>query len=200
MGWLYSTEWESTKKVQDHLIAQLERHYEVVDKASTRYGRNFYVSIRDRKTGTTGIFVALINGNPKSGFGYKDMDETMGPNIVDCPLRLLAATPFDETPYEPFLGRDTFYDKSLRDDLIAAGLETGGLYRTKWRREVRAYHAARKRRFSAGDRVTIFGEAYDVVDQVTRRGRKVARYYVRPAADDRVLRIARPEQMVGVSE
>lgn len=55
------------------------------------------------KAGDRFIFLALMqSGLPDSGWGYKDLDEGMGPCAVDCPLKILnlAGTPRSETAAE----------------------------------------------------------------------------------------------------
>lgn len=123
MGWLYSSGWGTANAVRDHLRDQLRQAgYTILDDASTKYGRVYYALIekpalpdKPESAVTPTIFVALINGGRGSDWGYKDMDESMGPVEVDCPLRLI-----DKAGPPP--------NDWARD----------------WREKVRAYHARRK--------------------------------------------------------
>ena len=120
MGWLYSEAWPTASAMRDHLRDSLTRSgYDIVKDALTHYGRHYYAAIR--KDGKTFIFVALIERD-RIGYGYKDMDESMGPNNVDCPLSILDAA----SPVEDLYSGDP--------------LE----WATKWRANVRAFHAAKK--------------------------------------------------------
>ncbi len=58
--------------------------------------RVYYAAIQRYDDGDPGAVIAvvcLVRWNPKAAdghvFGYKDMDETMGPYEADCPLRVL---------------------------------------------------------------------------------------------------------------
>lgn len=116
MGWLYSSAWQTPSAMRDHLRDSLTRAgHTIVKDASVAYGRRYYAAIRNSHDKKVTIFVALINGGRGDhGYGYKDMDESMGPCEKDCPLSLLALC--DEPPNE---------------------------WAKTWREEVRAYHAAR---------------------------------------------------------
>ena len=58
------------------------------------------------------ILCCLLERSP-DGWGYKDMDETMGPCYYDCPLQFLD---------------------------LASPPPTPGYYSPEWREKVRAYH------------------------------------------------------------
>lgn len=154
MGWLFSESWPTASAMRDHLRKEL-RHsgYEIVKDALTSYGRHYYAAVKFlgrpetdpscAGLGKTGIFVALLDRDPSSGWGYKDMSETMGPCEVDCPLSVLdAADPIDvvysDWPDTP---------------------EGGRAWARGWREKVRAYHAekaasrATAKALKPGDRV-----------------------------------------------
>lgn len=62
-----------------------------------------YAAVRneDKTTGKTYVFCAVIlfKNSERSGFGYKDMDESCGPCEIDCPDRILRLlSPVDELP------------------------------------------------------------------------------------------------------
>jgi hypothetical protein len=96
MGWTGSYEWTSATAVHAELLDQLTRSgFTVLGKAATSYGRNFYVAIEKPDVPAT-MFVAIVSGGRATGrrgddimWGYKDMDESMGPYEYDCPLALL---------------------------------------------------------------------------------------------------------------
>jgi hypothetical protein len=94
--------------------------------ALVAYGHRYYAAATG-KSGKTAVLVFLLNGGTRGGdgWGYKDIDEFMGPTDVDCPLSVLDAA----DPVEAFAG-------DYRED--------GGLKSARdWRARVRAYHAAR---------------------------------------------------------
>ena len=125
MGWTYSDSWGSASAMRDYLRGSLtSAGNEIVKDALVGYGHRYYAAIKG-KDGHTGIFVALINGSRANGYGYKDMDESMGPCEHDCPLSVLdAASPIE--------------------DLYGPVKEDGGAkWATDWRAKVRAYHAKR---------------------------------------------------------
>jgi len=82
-------------------------------------------------------FGAVFLTQRKNGeFGYKDMDETMGPCAHGAPLKLV----------------------KLLDEL-APGVEG---YAAKWRQSIRDYHAAKKTRpsWAPGARIRLYGHEY----------------------------------------
>jgi hypothetical protein len=85
--------------------------------------------------------VLILHGGGE--WGYKGMDETMGPVYYDCPLSLL----------------------ELVGDPI-------GSYAVAWREKVRAYHAAKKakRTLHAGDAVEYGGRVYRLAQNLGRKG------------------------------
>jgi hypothetical protein len=104
------------------------------------------------------IYLALISktkGEPD--WGYKEIPESMGPSYYDCPEALLNLA--EEAPRE--LSK------------WAAG----------WRVKCRAYHAARKVKYSVGDAVTIGSKAYEVTSVLTRN-----RYHVALVSTGKVYR------------
>jgi len=94
MGWLYRSE-----PVDDpvaHLTGQFDhdgerRRSDVL--AAARAGSTVYMAVRstEKATGAAFVFAAviLISNTRKDGFGYKDMDETMGPSECACPERIM---------------------------------------------------------------------------------------------------------------
>jgi hypothetical protein len=105
----------------------------------TCVGNNLWAVQRNtRPDGTATTFVALYRmANSKHGWGHKDMDESVGPYHVNCPLSYLdgLSEPINEWSRE-------------------------------WREKVREYHAdrAKQREYAKAlkydDPVTIYGKPY----------------------------------------
>ena len=95
MGWLYKHD-----PIDDpvaYLVNQYNhegehRLYQVL--AAARVGNTVYMALKctDKTSGNAYVFAAviLISNTRKHGFGYKDMDETMGPYECACPDRSCA--------------------------------------------------------------------------------------------------------------
>lgn len=80
------------------------------------------------------IILFLMQKDGSYGWGYKDIDESMGPVEVSCPLKFLDMVP--EVP-EP--------------------------YGAAWRERVRAYHARASQKFSIGQTITLTNKLCYVV-------------------------------------
>jgi hypothetical protein len=105
MGWLYQ------RDPVDDPVAHLMRkftyegdnhHLQPLDGA--RVCNTVYIAVRstDKTSGRTFVFAAviLISNTRKHGFGYKDMEESMGPNQCDCPERIMRLlSPIADIPY-----------------------------------------------------------------------------------------------------
>lgn len=100
MGWTFTHREKGRSNADwffDECFRDSER-YTLVETATVR--GTFYAAVRDAKLDQTWCFVALTRWerNPRDGFnfGYKDMDETMGPCEASAPARVLdALTPTD---------------------------------------------------------------------------------------------------------
>lgn len=57
---------------------------------ATTVGNHHWYLCRNRLTGLVYIGLDKMAGGLKDGWGYKDMDESVGPCEVDCPLSYLA--------------------------------------------------------------------------------------------------------------
>jgi hypothetical protein len=94
MGWLYKD--EPIDNPVDYLINRYthdgERSLNQV-LAAARVANTVYMAIKytDKATSKSFVFAAvvLISNTRKHGFGYKDMDETMGPCECACPDRIM---------------------------------------------------------------------------------------------------------------
>jgi hypothetical protein len=104
MGWLYQ------RDPVDNPLAYMMGKYnydcdthtlQTLDGA--RAGNTVYLAVKstDKTTGTSYVFAAviLISNTKKWGFGYKDMDESMGPCECACPERIMRLlTPIADLP------------------------------------------------------------------------------------------------------
>ena len=110
MGWLYMQRMDGASSPKEYLDRQFtftrEHGYTVrVLKSAVVKMRTYYAAVE--KVFADGsspreclAVVCLINYNPRASdgmiFGYKDMDETMGPCEVECPPAILdLLTPTD---------------------------------------------------------------------------------------------------------
>jgi hypothetical protein len=104
MGWLYQND-----PVEDP-VAYLTDKYNCdghtriwLVLAAARVSNTVYIAIRstDKATAASYVFAAviLISNTKKHGFGYKDMDESVGPCQCDCPDRIMRLlTPITDLP------------------------------------------------------------------------------------------------------
>jgi hypothetical protein len=146
MGWSYG--YHQVDDVKYHLehneglfkSATPGHSWEVLDSAIV--GTTYYAAVRrtmpDHKPYV--FATVILFRNPKSGFGYKDLDESMGPCEVACPLRILnKLSPIEDMP---------------------GGLATHE-YADQWRENVRLYHRARAEQtkvaksFKEGDKIKL---------------------------------------------
>jgi hypothetical protein len=108
MGWLYMTSLKGFSGPRQYLDAQLtyERpdHTSKVLRSALVKMRVYYAAVEriETETGERIVWAAicLVRYNPRDRegyvFGYKDMDETMGPCVQDCPKAILdLLTPTD---------------------------------------------------------------------------------------------------------
>lgn len=104
MGWLYKHD------PIDDPVAYLTRHYNHDGERQThqvlgaaRVASTVYMAIEsiDKTTGASYVFAAviLISNTQRHGFGYKDMDEGMGPCECACPGRIMRLlSPVEDIP------------------------------------------------------------------------------------------------------
>ena len=147
MGWLFSPSWATRADLVRHL-RRPERfgdRLELVRACVT--GSHHWYLVRERATGLHWVGLDLLQSGRGDGWGYKDLDETVGPTACDCPLAYLAA---------PHADRDG--------------------WAAQWRERVRAYHAARQARpaLAAGLLVRFGGRVYSLLEPSgPRRGWRV---------------------------
>ncbi len=147
MGWLFSSRWETRKGLIDHLRMQLAMSdLEVL--ASSAIGNNHWY-LAKHSSGVTFIGLDLMKGGTKEspGWGYKSMDESCGPNEVNCPISYLAK----------------------------ADPATPGSYADSWRKSVEAYHQAKrvKTKLTEGMQVCYSGLNYELKANLGRKGWRV---------------------------
>ena len=144
MGWLFG--WESQRDVKNHCLSELE-NFEVIGHKSTSFGKNLWVACKDRKDGKSFIVLFLLSKSDGE-WGYKDIDESMGPYAKDCPISLLEKTS----------GLDSEYSK-------------------KWRSQVIEYHEKLKqlgKDVQIGEIIEVYGKKYEIVDKINRHFRGVS--------------------------
>ena len=104
MGWLYRHD------PVDDPLAYLTSKYNydrdtntLQTLAGARVGNTVYLAVKstDKTSGASYVFAAviLISNTKKYGFGFKDMDESMGPCECACPERVMRLlTPIADLP------------------------------------------------------------------------------------------------------
>jgi hypothetical protein len=99
MGWItYHRPAGQTDR--EHFTAELinPNEREILDCATVK--NVFYAAVQDKKDGQVWALVVLIQRTRGyQNFGYKDMDETVGPCYYDCPARILDLLTDTESEY-----------------------------------------------------------------------------------------------------
>lgn len=117
MGWWYKKDY--TKKM---LVDEFIKADNVIDHSLV--GNNLWMLVKSGDARV--VCLSLLRSERWYGYGSKDIDETMGPNEVNCPLRLInnATEPINDWSKE-------------------------------WREKVREYHRKKRtqNKWKAGDRV-----------------------------------------------
>lgn len=104
MGWIYQNDPVDdpvTYLIREFTCDGERRSLQVLDAA--RVGKTVYIAIKstDKASGASYVFAAviLISNTIKDGFGFKDMDESMGPCECACPQRIMRLlTPIADLP------------------------------------------------------------------------------------------------------
>ena len=136
MGWTTCYHWNTPTDIKREILADYAKseHVEVLDHKSTCYGKHWWVALRNKKTGTSFICLFKMERFQQDDcWGYKDIDEAMGPNETDCPISLLDRTT------EPTEG-----------------------FAVDWRACVRKAAERRSQKFEVGDKVLCHGREYKV--------------------------------------
>ncbi len=87
MGWVtYHRPAGQTDR--EHFTKEMNADHEILDCATVK--RTFYAAVRNKTDGQVWAWVCLIQRTRgEYNFGYKSMDESMGPNEAECPARIL---------------------------------------------------------------------------------------------------------------
>lgn len=152
MGWLFSERWPTRASLREHLV----NGNGVKTLKSCWTGNNLWaVHEGTRQDGKIIRFVCLYlcayHGKNLDGWGYKDVDETMGPCATSCPVSYIEMVEAHEREngYEP----------------------TG--YAAEWREMVRKSASSRKLMLAEGQKIMIHGNEYVVGER-----RKGGTYWV----------------------
>lgn len=99
MGWLFG--WSSKKDLVDHLVRQDGGNCAVIDHSLR--GNNLWLLCQRKDSGFKFIVLCKLKYAKGAGpwdheWGYKDIDESMGPCELDCPEKFLAQSD-DTSPY-----------------------------------------------------------------------------------------------------
>lgn len=148
MGWLFG--WHTRKELADHLLTGNG----IVTLKHCFKGNNLWaVQEGVRQDGVTVRFIALylLRGNTKARdkWGYKDIDESMGPYAHNCPVSYID---FVEAHEKAF------------------GYEPAG-YAREWRANVREYAAKAGRKLLPGTKVRLYGVEYTITGRPFGHGK-----------------------------
>ncbi len=127
MGWTSFSMREPIKEWFKKSWDYENSDYEVIDSALVNRS-NLYGAVRKKSTGDVFCAVFLIRWAPKSdyNFSYKDMTEHVGPNVYDCPKKIMKLlTPLtDENDINGYAGewRNRVEKYWANRDLINSGV------------------------------------------------------------------------------
>lgn len=144
MGWLYSRSWNRQSLVH-HLVTEEQTETRKTLAHSLRGNHLWIAQEYQRPEGEKVRFIALflLRGGGRDGWGYKGIQESMGPCEVDCPLSFFKLVP-----------------------------EPDGEYAAAWRERVKAYHAT-MRETNARIRAVRVGDELHLPDGCTPRVLKI---------------------------
>ena len=144
MGWTSSAEWQTKKQLVSYLVnPDYWGKYYAVLKHSEQDNNLWVLVEHTNEAGTKKVFIALYllsHFGGGEGYGYKDMDETCGPNELNCPKQFILEAEKSGPGHNQW----------ARD----------------WREKVLKYHAAKAKKgkavaaLKAGDDVELYGEQY----------------------------------------
>jgi len=90
MGWLFYHRDQGAETNGEHFAQKLDDRYAILAHGTVDHV--FYAAVRDRNTSEVTAFVALTRWTRGThNFGYKDMDESMGPGAHRAPTAVLNA-------------------------------------------------------------------------------------------------------------
>lgn len=128
MGWLFG--YHNTTQIKNELNAA-RSNLKLVAQRVTNYGRHIW-SLYETNEGERFINLDLCSKHDGE-WGYKDMDETMGPYYYDCPVAMIDMA--GPTPH-----------KTAQD----------------WRDNVLKFHARRSRKLEVGMKIRMGDKNYTV--------------------------------------
>lgn len=139
MGWLFG--YDTRKELADHLI----RGNGVHTLKHCWVGNNLWtVQEGTKQDGSVVRFVALYlckgNRHSRYAWGYKDVNESMGPGETSCPLSYIELVEAHEKEH---------------------GYAPVG-YAAEWRQKVRDRVFRTSRKFKEGQRIKLYGNEYEV--------------------------------------
>ncbi len=138
MGWTSHNRSKFTPTIE-YWQSNFGPDYQVLDVAQVEFNE-VYAAVRHPK-GYVFAFVAMQRWTRDSyyNFSYKDMDESVGPNIARCPERILDLLDPVEVGNGPIKPPADLNSSDWRDHY-----GNGAWNAQNWRDRCRAYHAKRK--------------------------------------------------------
>jgi hypothetical protein len=148
MGWTYSWDWTSKQRIINNCIDWGERYTTLNHSVK---GKCLWVLLQYNEGERKGdVFVALyLLSKDGAEWGYKDMDDTVGPCYYNCPLTFVKST------------------QASGRTLSQSTLE--------WHEKVNAYHLAQREKakktalLSIGMRVKYAGQVYKLLEKYDGR-------------------------------
>lgn len=147
MGWLFSSRWNSREELREHLVnGNGVKNIKSCWKGNNLWtiGEYTYPEDHAERHGKTILYVGLYlcakHGKGLDGWGYKDMDESAGPNYRNCPLSYIEMVEAHEKEH---------------------GYGPTG-YAAEWRQQVRDAKAKASRKLEAGAKIKLYGQPYTV--------------------------------------
>lgn len=151
MGWLFSSNWSTREELREHLV----NGNGVKTLKSCWVGNNMWAVQEYQRDGMTHpvrfVCLYLVQGKKGIEYGYKDVDETMGPYQMSCPVAYIELVEAHEKEH---------------------GYEPTG-YAAEWRKSVRASRAKAKRKLVDGSKIKLYGREYTVEGQYPNKKYRV---------------------------
>lgn len=158
MGWLFSTRWNNREELREHLVnGNGVKTLKSCWKGNNLWtvGEYTYPDNHIDRPGRTILYVGLYlcakHGKGMDGWGYKDMDESAGPNYYNCPLGYI--------------------------EMVEAHEKANGYgpigYAEAWRKDVRERLARSKVKLADGQRIKLYQQEYTVLASMGRQGYRI---------------------------
>ncbi|TRO55192.1 hypothetical protein E2P64_07610 [Candidatus Bathyarchaeota archaeon] len=91
MGWLYTQGYDKKDQIRELLVETETRKVLDYSVRGSRLWVAFDITSKEGEHNQ--VIVLFLLAKDGNSYGYKDIDETMGPFYYDCPLKLLAVAP-----------------------------------------------------------------------------------------------------------